>query len=147
MYLYDLLVLIFQKSVNTTLKIFAKRQWLSCLSDWFRELWKLEMMSYEITLQFLHNDWAMDVFDRVLVWERSSVLNVAHVADEGEQEKRAEISTVFKCRVAEIILGECRESVSDLSDSANVTESSLQVQNSPDSVHLCRVRLRQLIIQ
>lgn len=109
MYLYDLLVMIFQKSVNTTLKISAKRQWLSCLSDWFRELWKLEMMSYEITLQFLHNGWAMDVFDRVLVWERSSALNVAHVVDGGEQEKRAEISTVFKCRVAEIILGVCRE--------------------------------------
>lgn len=118
MYLCDLLVLIFQKSVNTTLKVFAKRQWLSCLSDWFRELWKLKMMSYEIILQFLHNGWAMDVFDRVLVWERSSAFNVAHVADGGEQEKRAE---VFKCRVAEIILGECRETVSDLSDSTDVT--------------------------
>lgn len=118
MYLCDLLVLIFQKSVNTTLKVFAKRQWLSCLSDWFRELWKLEMMRYEIILQFLHNGWATDIFDRVLVWERSSALNVAHVADGGEQEKRAE---VFKCRVAEIILRECRETVSDLSDSTDVT--------------------------
>lgn len=67
------------------------------------------MMSYEIPLQFLHNGLAVDVFDRVLVWVRSSALNVAHVADGGEQEKRAEISTVFNCRVAEIILGECRE--------------------------------------
>lgn len=120
MYLCDLLVLIFQKSVNTILKVFAKRQWLSCLSDWFRELWKLEMMSYEIILQFLHNGWATDVFDRVLVWERSSALNVAHVADEGEEE-RAEVSTVFKCGVAEIILGECRETVSDLSDNTDIT--------------------------
>lgn len=77
------MVLTFQKSVNTTLKIFAERQWRSYLSDWFRELWELEMMSYEITLEFLHSDWVMDVFHRLLVWKRSSGLNMNHVTNGG----------------------------------------------------------------
>lgn len=71
------------KSVNTTLKMFAKRRWWSCLSDWLRELWELEMMSYEVTLEFLHSGWAIDVFDRLLVWECFSALNVARVSDGG----------------------------------------------------------------
>lgn len=73
----------FSEVCQYNLKILAERQWWSCLSDWFRELWELKMMSYEITLEFLHSDWAMDVFDRLLVWKRSSGLNVNHVADGG----------------------------------------------------------------
>lgn len=33
--------------------------------DWFWELWELGRVNCEITLEFLNNGWAMDVFDRL----------------------------------------------------------------------------------
>lgn len=69
-------------SVKTTLRMFAKRHWWSCLRDWFRELCELGIVNCEITLEFLNNGWTiMSLID--VVWKRFLALNVAHVADRG----------------------------------------------------------------